>query len=111
MVFEILPVACMYSVLDMEIPFCATVISFYCMFTINLRRVSYCKTWIWYRGVDKSLARPGRKQAWKHVRDVHSLNSIKTQAVTEFFFPARQGAKGNSCYSDRNIGLFPSWSG
>lgn len=37
MVFEILPVACMYSVLDDEIPFCATGIGFLCMFTINLR--------------------------------------------------------------------------
>jgi hypothetical protein len=37
-----------YSVLDVEIPFCATVIGFLCMFTINLRWVSYCKTWIQY---------------------------------------------------------------
>jgi len=26
-------------------------------------------------------------------------------------FPARQGAEGNSRHSDRNISLFPSWSG
>ena len=28
-----------------------------------------------------------------------------------FFFPARQGAEGNSRHSDRNISLFPSWLG
>ena len=28
-----------------------------------------------------------------------------------FFFPARQGAEGNSRHFDRNISLFPSWSG
>ena len=26
-----------------------------------------------------------------------------------FFPPPRQGAEGNSCHSDRNISLFPSW--
>ena len=64
-----------------------------------------------YRGADKSLARPGRKQARKHVRDARDLNNIETRAVINFFFPARQGAEGNSRNSDRNISLFPSWSG
>jgi len=40
-----------------------------------------------YRGADKSLARPGRKQAQKHVRDVRDFNNIETQAVIKFFFP------------------------
>jgi len=48
MVFEILPVAGMYSILDMEIPFCATAVGFLCKFIINLRWVSYCKTWVRY---------------------------------------------------------------
>jgi hypothetical protein len=30
---------------------------------------------------------------------------------SSFFFPARQGAQGNSQHSDRNIRLFPSWLG
>jgi len=30
------------------------------------------------RGADKSLARPGRKQARKHVRDVRDFNNIET---------------------------------
>ena len=78
------------------------------------------------RGTDKSLARPGRKQARKHVRDASNFNDIEMRAVIKFFFffnfililffffilfPARQGAKGNSCHSDRNISLFPSLSG
>jgi len=47
-----------------------------------------------YRGADKSLARPGRKQARKHVRDVRDFNN-ETRAVIKFFFSARQGAEGN----------------
>ena len=34
----------------------------------------------------KSLARPGRKQAWKHVRDKRDFNNIETRAVIKFFF-------------------------
>ena len=39
-----------------------------------------------YRGADKSLARPGRKQAPKHVRDARNFNNIETQAFINFFF-------------------------
>jgi len=64
-----------------------------------------------YRGADKSLARPGGKQPWKHVKDARDFSNIETRAVIKvFFFPARQGAEGNSRHSDRNISLFPSWS-
>ena len=64
-----------------------------------------------YRGADQSLARPGRKQAWKHVRKARDFNNIETRALIRFFPPARQGAEGNSRHSDRNISLYPSWSG
>jgi len=63
-----------------------------------------------YRGADKSLARPGRKQARKHVRDARDFNNIETRDVITFFF-ARQGAEGNSHHCESNISLFPSWSG
>jgi len=43
-----------------------------------------------YRGADKSLARPGRKQARKHVRDARDFNNIETRAVIKFLFPARR---------------------
>ena len=62
------------------------------------------------RGADKSLARPGRKQARKHVRDARDFNKIEPRAVIKVFFSARQGAEGNSRHFDRNISLFPSWS-
>ena len=39
-----------------------------------------------YWGADKSLARPGRKQARKHVRDARDFNNIETRAVIKFFF-------------------------
>jgi len=64
-----------------------------------------------YRGADKSLARPGRKQVRKNVRDGRGFNNIETRAIIKFFFSARQGAEGNSRHSDRNVGLFPSWPG
>jgi len=65
-----------------------------------------------YRGADKSLARPGREQARKHVRDARDFNNMETRAVIKSPPPPpRQGAEGNSRHSDRNISLFPSWSG
>jgi len=39
-----------------------------------------------YRGADKSLARPGRKQARNHVRDARDFNNIETRAFIQFFF-------------------------
>ena len=43
-------------------------------------------TFRFHRGADKSLARPGRKQVRKHVRDARDFNSIETRAVNKFFF-------------------------
>jgi len=39
-----------------------------------------------YRGADKSLARPGRKQPRKHVRDARDFNNMETRAVINFSF-------------------------
>jgi len=39
---------------------------------------------IYYRDADKSLARPERKQVWKHVRDACDFNQIETRAVIKF---------------------------
>jgi hypothetical protein len=39
------------------------------------------------RGAEKSLARPGKKQARKHVRDARDFNNIETRAVIKFFSP------------------------
>jgi len=38
-----------------------------------------------YRGTDTFLARSGRKQARKHVRDARDFNNIETRAVIKFF--------------------------
>jgi len=51
----------------------------------------YLKTLSLYtgvRGVDKSLARSGRKLAQKHVRDARDFN-IETRAGIKFFFPCK----------------------
>jgi len=40
----------------------------------------------YYRGADKSLGRPGRKQARKHVRGARDFNNIETRTVIKFFF-------------------------
>jgi len=37
-------------------------------------------------GADKSLARPGRKQTPKHVRDACDFDNIEMQAVIKFLF-------------------------
>ena len=58
---------------------------------------------ICYRGADKSLARPGRKQARKNVTDARDFNNIETRAVIVYFFLARQCAEGNSRHCGRNI--------
>jgi len=40
-----------------------------------------------YRGPDKSLARPGRKQTRKHVTDARDFNNFETRAVIKFVCP------------------------
>ena len=48
---------------------------------------------IMYRRSDKSLARPGRKQARKHFRDTRNFNNIETRAVIKFFFTQGKSPK------------------
>ena len=60
----------------------------------NLSFQKTCRLWEnvgKYRGADKSLSRPGRKQHRKHVRDARDFNNIETRAVTKFFFSPLQG--------------------
>ena len=35
--------------------------------------------------------------------EARDFNNMETRAVIKFFFPARQGAEGNSRHSERNI--------
>ena len=46
----------------------------------------FIRTPLTYRCADKSLARPGRKQARKHVRDARDFNNFETPAVIKFVF-------------------------
>ena len=86
----------------------------------NMRRKIYIYIYIYvcvakvtfsYRDADKSLARPGRKQARKHVTEARDFDNIETRAIIKFFFFARRDAEGNSHHSGRNISLFACWSG
>ena len=65
------------------------------------------QTWQFYvvctRGADKFLARPGRKQARKHVRRRPRFQQHRDASSQQVFLPpppARQGAKGNSRLSE-----------
>jgi len=51
-----------------------------------MQSVSFLHQTVVYRCADKSLVRPGGKQARKHVRDARDFNNVETRAVIEFFF-------------------------
>ena len=59
------------------------------------------------RGADKSLARPGRKQARMFVRDARDFNNIETRAVK--IFPLQDKALKKIHAILTNISLFPSF--
>jgi hypothetical protein len=48
-----------------------------------------------YRGADKSLSRPGMKQARKQVMDARRFNSVETRAVIKSPPPARAQGKAS----------------
>ena len=69
---------------------------------MNHRWKSKCVQCAWYyRGADKALDRPGRKQARKHVRDARDFNNIETRAVIKFSF--------FSCKARRRRKFTPFW--
>jgi len=57
---------------------------------INITRTRHSVTFyvydLPYQGAGKSLARSGRKQFRKHVRDARDFNNIETRAVIKFSF-------------------------
>ena len=61
-----------------------------------------------YRGADKSLARPGRKQARKHVRDARDFNDIETRAVIKLFFPQGKAPKESHAILKETLACFLS---
>ena len=58
------------------------------------------------RGADKSLARPGRKQARKHVRDARDFKNIETRAVIIFFFLQGKAPKEIRTILTETLGCF-----
>ena len=63
-----------------------------------------------YRGADKSLARPGRKQARKHVRDARDFNNIETRAVIKVFFLQGKAPKEIHTILTETLACFlPGW--
>ena len=53
---------------------------------VVLQRLIWWCLYYLYRGADKFLVRPGRKQARKHIRDARDFNNIETRSVIKFFF-------------------------
>jgi len=68
------------------------------------------QNYTYYPGADKSLARPGRKQARKHVRDARDYNT-ETRAVMKIFFLQGKAPKEIQAILGEKKSLFPSWSG
>jgi len=64
-----------------------------------------------YRGADKSLARPGRKQARKHVRDERDFNKIEMRAVIQFLIQQGKAPKEIRAILVQTLACFlPGWA-
>jgi len=53
------------------------------------------------------LARPGRKQARKHVRDARDFNKIETRAVIKFLFVQDKASKEIHAIMTETLACFP----
>jgi len=60
-----------------------------------------------YRSAEKSLARPGRKQARKHVRDARDFSNIETRAVIMLFFLQGKAPKEIDAILTETLACFP----
>jgi len=77
----------------------------------NSRKVNVLLIRKIYRGADKSLARPGRKQARKHVGDVLDFNSIETQATIRCLFVQGKAPKEIDAILTEILASFvPGWA-
>jgi len=68
--------------------------------TASVFRVEVILLFCKYRGADKSLARQGRKQARKYVKDARAFNSIETRSVIKSPPP---------CKARRRMKFTPFW--
>jgi len=64
-----------------------------------------------YRRADKSLAPTTKETILEACQGRTQFQQHRDASCHQVFFLARRGAEGNSHHSDRNINLFPSWSG
>jgi len=63
------------------------------------------------QGADKSLARPGRKQARKHFTDARDFNNIETRAVIKLFFLQGKAKKEIHAILTETLACFlPDWA-
>jgi len=70
------------------------------LWSFPLVRFLPCSALWLYQDANKSLARPGRKQVRKDVRDARDFNNIETRALIKFFF---------SCKVRRRRKFTPFW--
>ena len=64
-----------------------------------------------YRGADKSLDRPGRKQARKHTRDARDFNNIETRTVIRSPPPQGKAPKEIHAILTETLACFlPGWA-
>ena len=61
---------------------------------------------LYYSGAGKSLARPGRKQSRKNVRDARDFNNIETRAVIKFLFLQGKAPKEIHAILTETLALF-----
>jgi len=71
---------------------------------------SYSSLHLVYRDADKSLARPGRKQARKYCRDARDFIKIETRADIKFFPLQRKASKETHAILTETLACFlPGW--
>jgi len=66
----------------------------YCFSMITMATQTRLRITLHYLFADKPLARPGRKQARKHVRDARDFHNNETRAVIKFPPPPPQTRRG-----------------
>jgi len=63
-----------------------------------------------YRGADKSLACPERKQAPKHVGDTSDINNIEERAVKLFFLQGKAPKEIHTILTETLACFLPGWA-
>ena len=77
-----------------------------CRVSSDIRRVAaeslaaQQQTGVSYRGADKSLARPGRKQARKHVRDARDSTTSRRELSSSFFLQGKAPEEINAILTE-----------